>query len=144
MGERTYRCLSIRQPWVWAIFHAGKDIENRQWQTRERGRILIHASAGMTRAEYESFREFFEEQSFGHPVATVPAMADLPHGCLFGGVTIADCVSEHASPWFFGDYGFVLADPKPLATPIPYKGHLGFFNVPASVLVALALPRGAP
>lgn len=25
--------LSIRQPWAWAILHAGKDIENRDWHT---------------------------------------------------------------------------------------------------------------
>lgn len=24
--------LSVRQPWAWAIIHAGKDIENRSWQ----------------------------------------------------------------------------------------------------------------
>ena len=27
------KALSIRQPWAWAILHAGKDIENRDWRT---------------------------------------------------------------------------------------------------------------
>lgn len=45
--------LSIRQPWAWHILNSGKDIENRDWPTRFRGRVLIHASKGMTRAEYE-------------------------------------------------------------------------------------------
>ena len=31
------KCLSIRQPWAWAIIHAGKDIENRCWPTSYRG-----------------------------------------------------------------------------------------------------------
>jgi len=25
------RCLSVRQPWAWAIIYAGKTIENRTW-----------------------------------------------------------------------------------------------------------------
>jgi hypothetical protein len=36
--------LSIRQPWCFAILHGGKDIENRDWPTKVRGRVLIHAS----------------------------------------------------------------------------------------------------
>ncbi|MEO9195888.1 MAG: hypothetical protein ABI445_19720, partial [Polyangia bacterium] len=29
----TYRVLSVRGPWAWSIFCAGKDIENRSWTT---------------------------------------------------------------------------------------------------------------
>ena len=47
------KALSIRQPWAWLILNAGKDIENRSWYTSVRGRVLIHASKGMTLAEYE-------------------------------------------------------------------------------------------
>ena len=38
--------LSIRQPWAWLILRAGKDVENRDWSTKVRGRVLIHASVG--------------------------------------------------------------------------------------------------
>ena len=27
------KALTIKQPWAWAIIHAGKDIENRDWVT---------------------------------------------------------------------------------------------------------------
>ena len=45
--------ISIRQPWAWAIFHAGKDIENRGPMAskalfRPGLRVAIHASKGMT------------------------------------------------------------------------------------------------
>ena len=36
--------LSVRQPWAWALLFGGKDVENRTWSTRHRGRIWIHAS----------------------------------------------------------------------------------------------------
>jgi hypothetical protein len=38
------KALSVRAPWWWYILHGGKDIENRDWPTRVRGRVLIHAS----------------------------------------------------------------------------------------------------
>jgi ASCH domain len=40
---------SIRQRWAWLIVNGHKDIENRAWPTKFRGRVLIHASKGMTR-----------------------------------------------------------------------------------------------
>ena len=38
------RALSIRQPWAYLIAIGAKDVENRSWLTRFRGRIYIHAS----------------------------------------------------------------------------------------------------
>ena len=38
------KALSIRAPWWFCILHNGKDIENRDWSTRYRGPVLIHAS----------------------------------------------------------------------------------------------------
>ena len=50
MSERrarggTMRALTIKQPWVHAILHEGKDIENRSWQRHFRGWLALHASA---------------------------------------------------------------------------------------------------
>lgn len=136
MGEQTYLCLSVRQPWVWCMFFAGKDIENRDWPTKFRGRVLLHAAKGMTRGEYEDCLDTCQAISRTHPFGGIvfPPFDDLPRGCIFGGVTITDCVQESASPWFFGKHGFVIRDPKPLPQAIPYKGQLGFFKVPASTL----------
>ncbi len=54
---------------------------------------------------------------------------------IFNEVDIVDCVTESKSPWFItGNYGFVLANPKLYQKPIPYKGMLGFFEVPDEVV----------
>jgi len=55
--------LSVRQPWAWAIIHAGKDIENRSWHavdrgTMRRGRIAIHAAKGLTQQEYRDAADY--------------------------------------------------------------------------------------
>ena len=39
------KALSVRAPWWWAILH-GKPVENRDWYTRVRGRVALHAVPG--------------------------------------------------------------------------------------------------
>ena len=119
--------LSIRQLWAWHILNSGKDIENRSWPTRFRGRVLIHASKGMTRDEYEDGNDPLWA-SFG-PVIELPPIEELERGGIVGSVEIVDCVTSSSSPWFAGRFGFVLRDPKPLPF-YPCKGRLGFFDVP--------------
>lgn len=122
--------LSIRQPWAWLILNAGKDIENRDWPTDRRGRFLIHASKGMTQDEYISgaltLRDIRQD-------IELPPFEKLQRGGIVGSVELVNCVSDNQSPWFFGDFGFVLRDPQPLAF-APFKGRLGFFDVPEELL----------
>ena len=117
------KALSIRQPWAWLIVNGHKDIETRDWPTRFRGPVLIHASKGMTRAEYEDCR--LHAESCG---VTIPPLEKLERGGIVGVTTITDCISESSSPWFFGRFGFVLSLSAPLVFK-PLKGQLGFFDV---------------
>ena len=129
------KCLSIRQPWAYLIMHHGKDIENRTWATTTRGRILIHASKGMTRQEYEDALDFAYLECLASGLQCEPDA--LLRGGIIGSVEIVDCVTRSYSPWFQGPYGFVLRDP--IALPfIPFRGALGFFNVPDDVLKGVA------
>src|SRR3972149_7840037 len=63
----TLKCLSLRQPWAWAVVDGGKNIENRTWNTRVRGPILIHAAKGMTGAEYDVAMLFCKERGLELP-----------------------------------------------------------------------------
>lgn len=131
----TTPCISIRQPWAWLIVNGYKDIENRSWKTARRGRVLVHASKGMTD------QEWFDAMLFATRVCRVPmSVVDKcreevakQRGGIVGSVEIVDCVDGHRSPWFADEYGFVLRNAKPLPF-IPYKGALGFFGVPESVV----------
>ena len=133
--------LSIRQPWAWHILNSGKDIENRDWPTRFRGRVLIHASKGMTRAEYEDGQDPL--WASGGPTIELPPIEKLERGGIVGSVEIVDCVAASDSPWFFGRFGFMLRNPKPLPF-VPWKGQLGFFDVPESALTSNANVCGLP
>lgn len=121
--------LSIRQPWAWLILHAGKDIENRDWKTPYRGRCLIHASKSATKQDYEDAVDFIASRRGEWILSTLPAIDQFDRGGIVGAVDIVGCTDDSDSPWFVGDYGFILRNPQPLPF-TPYKGRLGFFNVP--------------
>lgn len=116
--------LSIRQPWAWLIVHGHKPVENRTWRTNHRGPLLIHASAQVSRRDYEDTAAQLAEQM----AITVPPLHLIERGGVVGLAELTDCVVDHDSPFWTGPYGFVLAHPKPL----PFHkcpGALGFFHV---------------
>lgn len=122
----TTRALSIMQPWAALIVSGIKPVENRTWTTRYRGPILIHAGLKLD-------REAMDDLARGiHPVTgekwNAPTLA-LQFGGIVGEAEIIDCVDSHASEWFVGPYGFVLANARTVQFQ-PYRGALGLF-VPA-------------
>ena len=123
--------LSIRQPWAWAIIHAGKDIENRQWRTSQRGPICIHAAKGMTKAECEDALDFMDaihgRNTFKAFERAAAFRDNDQRGGIIGTAMLIDCVIDSDSPWFEGRFGFVLRDVQPVEF-IPCKGALGFFD----------------
>jgi len=124
---------SVRQPVAWAIFHAGMDVENKDWPARQRGRILIHAPAIVRQEDYSMFqRTCRDPEHWLCQVITcgggLPGKEDLPRGGIIGEVEISDCVTEHPSLWFTGPYGFVLRNARILPFE-PVSGSLRFFDV---------------
>jgi len=119
------KTLSIRQPWAWLIVHGGKDIENRSWHTKYRGRFLVHASNGMTKREYAFAAEYAKRLG-----VIVPPANQLLLGGVIGSVELIDCLAAHKSQWYMpGNKAFVLREPRALpfhSTP----GRLGFFDAP--------------
>ncbi len=154
------RALSIRQPWAWAILHAGKDVENRRWKNytryleREEGahrEVYIHASQrpGPTQMqrETEEFIAFCRERGIKLPDGAEPGkltLRDLFRDC--GGIVgAAKIIATRANgdspsnPWAIaGCVGLVLADVRPLPF-VECKGALGFWKVPADVQAKLSV-----
>lgn len=131
------KALSIRAPWWWYILNGGKDIENRSWPTRVRGRVLVHAGKRWVKEDIAldawDAEEMGTKAGVHLPLLNWQAMRECS-GCIVGAVEIVDCVAHSDSPWFVGDYGFVLRNPLIFAKPIPFKGALGFFGVPDDLL----------
>jgi hypothetical protein len=130
------KAISVRAPWWWFILHGGKDIENRDWATQFRGRILIHASRWWKQSEVEEDamtarslmwsphnscdREKLPPDTFDQLKAKC--------GYVVGSVDLVNCVASSDSPWFFGRFGLVLKNPRIFAKPFAWKGSLGLFE----------------
>lgn len=115
------KALSIQQPWAWLIVNGFKNIENRKWSTKIRGEILIHAGKKIDKDGY-----LWVSANF--PDIPLPSVGDLQVGGIVGKATITDCAPKDTSKWFFGPFGFVLANAETVPFH-PCKGMLGFFNV---------------
>lgn len=112
------KALSIQQPWAWCIINAGKDIENRKWKTKFRGRVLVHASSHI---DLDDIQHLLDKG------IRLPSRFEA--GGIVGSIEIVDCVDKSDSKWFLGPNGLVLRNP--IALPfMPLKGKLGLFEVP--------------
>lgn len=123
------KALTVKQPWSSLIIRGGKDIENRAWRTNYRGVVAIHSSAKLERSEMEDacglmrgFVPRFSAERFELDI--------FPVGVILGTVEIVDCVKTSDSPWFCGDFGFVLRNAVAFERPIPCRGALLFWDVP--------------
>lgn len=148
------KALTVQQPWAWAIFN-GKNIENRTQAWKYRGPLAIHAgnrwsdrgqwSLRVQRAfhkvapEYR-MREFYLAHLNGH----------LPGGAIGAIIGVVDLVDVHpdagcCAPWgeeSYVEHGgrqrrnivhLVLEQPRLLPEPIPCRGALGLWNLPADI-----------
>lgn len=140
------KAITVKQPWASLIVEGIKDIENRTWPTKYRGRVLIHsahkpvkglACEALTPVQYA--KAFSSER--------LDALVG-PNGYIIGSVEIVDCVINHSSIWaektegwcgensklhqeWFGKpiiYNWVLAHPVQFPEPISAKGMLGFWD----------------
>jgi hypothetical protein len=138
------KALSGRQPWWWAILHAGKRIENRVWNTSYLGPVILHAAKGCTVDEYEDACVWMENAGVIAHIRDVPPLAQMQRGGIVGRARIVGVVPPEGLSqrewdgldlrWHMRDqYGFILADVEPLPF-VPLKGALGLFNVPDNVV----------
>src|SRR3546814_10833011 len=51
------KALSIKQPYPHYIFHDGKEVENRDWPTKGRGWVIVHAGVSKTELVMDDPRE---------------------------------------------------------------------------------------
>ena len=132
------KALSVRAPWWWAILH-GKPVENRDWSTRFRGRVYLHASKfwriGEIEDDWDDVLHMAKLDGIIIPRASHQELKSAA-GCIVGSVEIMDCIHTNSinSAFFVGDYGFVLRNPITFKTPTPFKGALGFFDVPDNLV----------
>ena len=121
------KCLSVSQPFADLIISGKKTIEMRNWNTKFRGEILIHAPLKIRTNDCKRLK----------------ITKKITTGAIVGKVTIYDVKKYNSIKEIKNDkkfhfasqrlknkqYGFMLKNAKQLRIPIPCKGKLGIFEV---------------
>lgn len=152
------KALSLLQPWASLVAVGAKQWETRSRRTHYRGEIAIHASARFD-AELLSIAC---DGNFFLPALTRAGIAvpsGVPLGSIIAVVEITDCIETvdwkrrydnqawnfpHKDPdakgreYLFGNYArgrfaWKMENLRRLAEPVPAKGSLGMWNVPADI-----------
>lgn len=143
------KAITIKQPWASLIVSDIKDIENRSWPTKYRGRVLVHTSAAPVKG---LLCEILNDMQYASVFSAEKLNTLLgPNGAIIGSVEIVDCVINHPSIWAEKSYhavncnslpfheedekdsiifNWVLANPILFPEPIPAKGKLSFWDYP--------------
>jgi hypothetical protein len=138
------KCLSLRQDWAAYVALGAKPVENRSWATKWRGPLLIHASVKpdpnmvLTTAQVEAAKAAIREKH----QQTTDAQFDTAYaqGAIIAKVELIRIWDDFTDKpalhlWHEpGLLGWVFEDPVIFPKPIPYKGQLGVFEVPDSVI----------
>lgn len=134
------KVLTLKQPWAWAILHAGKDVENRVQAFTHRGDLGIHAGLSWDprgAANQMIRRAVWDAYGTTAPLDNHRAWSAVwHHGEIVGSVTLTDVHHANprccASPWAerHGDRitHLCVTDPTVYATPIPAQGMLGLWT----------------
>lgn len=137
--------LSLLQPYASLVATGVKKIETRSWGTKHRGPLLIHASLGKE-AMLELPPDLEELMiSYLHKAGVYGA---LPRGVILAVVRLADVrpiPAEFKVPEperSFGDFtpgrfAWFMEELHPLPAPIPCRGSLGVWSVPADISKAV-------
>lgn len=123
------RILSVRQPWAYLIAHGIKPIENRDWTTRYRGIVLIHAGKQFEDEAVDwilNKLDDLERRRFPMKKSAFEC------GGIVGIARLADVATDSENKWFVGEYGWVFDRAMPLPF-IPMRGQLGLFDAPAEI-----------
>lgn len=148
------RALSLTQPWASLVAIGAKRWETRDWPTNFRGEFALHASKSFP----VECRDLCNAAVFRDPLiaagildarrdesATMPRIRDaFPLGAIIAvaRITSSESINRNNTPdgpeYHFGNYGpnrfkFGISDVRPLETPVPCKGALGFWMVPPDV-----------
>lgn len=143
----------MTQPWASLVAIGANVIETRDWPTKYRGPFVIHAAKGFPRdaralCGTEPFRSALAAGGYVSadelPLGAIVAVVELKSLLVCGPSTLRDIrarsrrgeLPPHKAD--FGDfsdgrYGFVLDDVRRVEPPVPARGMLGFWELPADV-----------
>lgn len=131
----------MRQPWAYAIIHGGKDVENRSRNIAGtyRGLVAIHAAKSRLATFDALHAGLWPYRPRAHTLGAIIGVVDLvdvhsPATDLRRDDFCQTAMGDLCSVWAeIEAWHLVLANARPLAEPIPYRGALGLRTLPDDV-----------
>ena len=122
------KVLTLKQPWATLVAEGIKKYEFRSWKTKYRGKILIHAGAGIDKEEMKKFQNLD---------------LDFPLKKILAEVELEDCLelNEELNKKIIGEnniaygskmrtgYAWKLTNVKKINIDREIKGQLGLWNI---------------
>lgn len=117
------RAVVLQQPWAWAVIHAGKDVENRDWRPTDRRPCNLLIQAGST-YDTDGERELTEQYGI-----EVPLLQAQRRGVYVGIVTVPEWHIENGSRWAVDNmWHWHFTSPVPARRDVPCRGRRRVFE----------------
>lgn len=123
------KVLTIKQPWTQLIVDGYKEYEFRSWQTKYRGKILLHAGLNLEKEVVDRFKDYNLQYTLG---------------AIIGEAELVDCILvddkfneelRQINPVVYGKsnhvekYAWKLENIVKYKKTIPCRGKLGLWNL---------------
>ena len=122
------KCLSLRQPYADLLVSGKKTIELRTWNTKFRGKFLVHASKKIDKEACKK-NKINPNSILAGAIIGSAILYDVKfysNSSLF----LKDRYKHLAGTKFFNHkYGFLIKNARRFNKPLFIAGKLGFFNV---------------
>jgi hypothetical protein len=142
--KRLIRAITFRHPWLWAVRHLGKRIENRTWRPPRwliGCHLALHGGSSPSGKAVEEVDQDLRWILARHRAKAVEAGFPRPtvnDTILCGIQAVApgiDGVTRGDAPSFArGQHGIVLGEPTWLPQPVPARGQQGLWELDSQTL----------
>ena len=122
------KVLTLKQPWATLVSEGIKEYEFRSWKTNYRGKVLIHAGAGIDKKEMERFKDLNLKYQSKRIIAEVEIEDCLELDDKLNQKIISENNIAYGSKIRTG-YAWKLKNVKKIKSNKEINGKLGLWNI---------------
>ena len=122
------KVLTLKQPWATLVSEGIKEYEFRSWKTNYRGKVLIHAGAGIDKKEMERFKDLNLKYPSKRIIAEVEIEDCLELDDKLNQKIISENNIAYGSKIRTG-YAWKLKNVKKIKSNREINGKLGLWNI---------------
>lgn len=121
------KVITLKQPWATLVAEGIKQYEFRTWKTNYRGKILIHAGAGVDKKDMEKFKDLNLDYPSKRIIAEVEIEDCLELNDELNNKIINENNIAYGSKYRSG-YAWKLTNVKKIKSNEIINGQLGLWN----------------